>query len=87
MKKLLILTLLIISCGPQGIQGPKGDPGLNGQVQLIQLCPESKHDPKTAMCINNNLYIIEEELIVNIPIGTYNEDDCTFTIKENCEVE
>jgi hypothetical protein len=98
MKKLLLITLFLISCGPQGIPGAQGPAGADlNPITIVQFCPGSTNYPTTfqevGFCINNQIwavYSLNNGFLTLIPPGAYNSNalgsNCNFVVNPNCVI-
>lgn len=95
MKKLLLCTIFLSSCG----QGPQGIPGAYGTtVTPVQFCPGTTTYPTTfnevGFCIGGSLYAVysaNDGFLTLIPPGTYSSNaigsSCSFTVLPNCVIQ
>lgn len=100
MKKLLLFTILLVSCvGPTGPQGPMGPAGSNGTlIRIIQFCPGvvSQYPttfPEVGFCINNSIWAVysaNDGFLTEIIPGRWNSNAigsaCSFTVLPGCIV-
>lgn len=98
MKYLIVLVLLIISCGPPGPQGIQGPAGADlNPITIVQFCPGITTYPSTfneiGFCINNQLWAVysaNNGFLTLVPPGNYSSNaigsSCNFTVNANCKI-
>lgn len=98
MKKLLILSLFLISCGPPGPRGATGPAGADlNPITIVQFCPGTTTYPTTfqevGFCISNEIwavYSLNNGFLTLVPPGNYNSNalnsNCNFQVLPNCQI-